>query len=195
MDQDDNSPWQYKPDGGKTPQEPENADIGDDETGGEATVPKSRAAHSVSWEAVEFIEHPHGSTWYGLLVISTAVMAVIVYLISKDIFATVIITLVGVIVGVFAGHKPGQVKYEVSDEGLRLNNKLYKYSDFKSFSVFHEGDLSSATLFPLKRFVPPVTAYFVPADEKKIVEAFGNYLPYEDRQLDAVDRLTRRLRL
>jgi hypothetical protein len=43
--------------------------------------------------------------------------------------------------------------------------------------------------------MPPVAAYFDPADEKKIMETAGNFLPYEDRQLDAIERLARRVRL
>jgi hypothetical protein len=58
-----------------------------------------------------------------------------------------------------------------------------------------EGPLTSANLFPLKRFMPPVTAYFDPKDEEKITNVLGNYLPYEDRKMDGIDRLSRRLRL
>ena len=190
MDQDENSPWQYKPDNGsKTQTEPRNDD--DNPEPG----PRPAASKSVAWQAAEFIEHPHGSGWYAGLAAATAVLAGLVYLTTKDYFATGTIVVVGIIVWVFAGHKPGVAQYEISDSGLSVNGKVYPYGSFKSFAVLREGPLTSVNLFPLKRFMPPVSAYFDPKDEPKITDALGNYLPYEERKLDTIDRLSRRLHL
>jgi hypothetical protein len=189
MQQNENTPWQYKPDNGSASSEaPADSDS-------EAAGPSERAAKNVTWEAVEYLEHRHGSGWYGSLALATALLATIVYLVSKDIFATVIIVVVGGIVWVYAGQKPGQAKYEITSSGVSVNGKLYGYGNYKSFTVVREGDLSSVNLFPLKRLLPPLSAYFDPKDEQKIVEAIGSYLPYENRKLDSIDRLTRRLRL
>jgi hypothetical protein len=189
MNQDENSPWQYKPDNGSTPR-----DTNDSDDSG-APAPKEPLAKSVAWEALEFIDHPHGAGWYTTLALSTIVLAALVYLISKDLIATVIIVVVGVIVGVFAGQKPGQAKYEITDSGMSINGKNYNYKGYKSFAVIREGSLSSVNLFPLKRLTPPLSAYFEPQDEERIINALGNYLPYEDRKLDGIERLSRRLRL
>jgi hypothetical protein len=190
VNQDENSPWQYKPDNGSgAPTEPENDN--------DSPEPAHRhtASKSVAWQAAEFIEHPHGGGWYGALILATLGLAALVYLTTKDFFATGTIVIVGIIVGVFAGHKPSQAQYEISDSGLSVNGKTYPYNSFKSFAVLREGALSSVNLFPLKRFMPSVSAYFDPKDEPKIVDALGNYLPYEERKLDTVDRLSRRLHL
>ena len=61
--------------------------------------------------------------------------------------------------------------------------------------MIDEGALSSVNLIPLKRFLPPVSAYYEDKDEKKITDALGDHLPYEPRKLDMVERLSRRLRL
>ncbi|MGH7157140.1 MAG: hypothetical protein ACREGG_03465, partial [Candidatus Saccharimonadales bacterium] len=150
---------------------------------------------SVSWEASEYIDHPHGAGWYTVLTLITAVLATVIYIAAKDKIATGTIVVVGIIVGVFASHKPGQAKYEITNSGLIINGKIYSYGDFKSFSIIREGALSSVNLLPLKRFMPPVSAYFESGDEDKITDAIGNYLPYDDRKLDAIERLSRRLRL
>jgi hypothetical protein len=130
-----------------------------------------------------------------MLILGTLMLAILVYLIAKDPFATVVIVLVGIIVGIFATQKPKIANYEISDAGISINGKLYSYSNYKSFAVVREGALSSINLFPLKRLMPPLSAYFEPKSEKEIVEAIGEYLPFEDRKLDGVDRLVRRLRL
>jgi hypothetical protein len=189
MNQEENSPWQYKSANGTASK---NSGSTDDSS---VSAPNNVSPKSIAWEASEYIDHPHGLGWYLSLVAVTIGLTVIVYLTSKDKIATGIIVIVGIIVGVFASHKPGQASYEITDNGLNVNSKTYKYSDFKSFAIIHEGALTSVNLLPLKRFMPAVSAYFDPADESKIMGALGSYLPYEERKLDAVERLSRRLRL
>ena len=125
----------------------------------------------------------------------TAALTAAVYLITKDYFATGTIPIVGIIVAVFAGHKPGVATYEITNKGLSVNGKNYAYNQFKSFSVLQEGNLSSLNLFPLKRFMPPVSAYFESTQQDKITNAIGEYLPYEPREMDSIDKLSRRLHL
>lgn len=186
----ENSSWQYKPDGGDSPPP---AGATDDPATLAAPSPSQK---SVSWEASEFIEHHHGAVWYATLAAATGVLAALILLLtSRDKLAAAIIVILGMIVGVFAGQKPRVVRYEITESGLRINDKLYGYGNFKSFSVMREGMLSSVNLFPLKRFMPPVSAFFEPNDEQKITSALGNYLPYEERKMDNIDRLSRRLRL
>jgi len=187
MDQQDNTPFQYNPNG--SPGDAPDAD--------QIAEPRStrEASKNVAWQAPEFIEHPHPSSWYAALVVITAVLAAIVLFSTKDYFATATIVVMGIIVWVFAGHKPGMAEYEITNRGLNINGKHYPFSAYKSFTVLQEGDFNSVNLFPLKRFMPPISAYYKPADEQKITDALGNQLPYEERKMDGVDRLARRLRL
>src|SRR5437868_5766060 len=161
MDTQENSPWQYKPDDGSAPSGANSSD----ESG--TPTPKDQSPKSVAWEAPEYIDHPHGSGWYIMLALGTAGLAALVYLVAKDKIATGTIVVVGIIVGIFAAHKPGRAKYEITDSGLSINGRLYNYGSFKSFAVIREGALSSVNLLPLKRFMPPVSAYFEPDDEEK----------------------------
>jgi len=187
MDQSDNTPFQYNPSGS-----PANAP--DTDPGTEPAVARG-SSKTVSWQAPEFIEHHHPGSWYAGLVVITATLAAIVYLTTKDIFATGTIIVMGVIIWVFAGHKPGLAQYEINNRGLSINGKLYPFSAYKSFTILREGEFSSVNLFPLKRFMPPISAYYVQTDEEKITDALGDRLPYEERPMDGIDRLARRLRL
>ena len=187
MDQQDNTPFQYNPNGsaGDTP---------DADSSPEPAVARG-SSKTVSWQAPEFIEHHHPGSWYAALVVITAALAAVVYLTTKDVFATGTIVVMGAIVWVFAGHKAGLAQYEISGRGLSINGKRYPFSAYKSFTVLQEGDFNSINLFPLKRFMPPISAYYSPADEQKITDMLGDHLPYEERQMDSIDRLARRLRL
>jgi hypothetical protein len=182
--------WQYKSDN-HSDTDPEAYP----ERSGTAPPPSGGSRGTVSWTASEYIEHHHGPGWYMALLWATGAATAGVYFLTKEYFATGVIAVVGIIVAVFASRKPQQIKYELSDSGLRVGQKLYNYNLFKSFSVVKEGGFSSLNLSPLKRFMPPVSAHFETKDEEKIISAISDFLPYEQHKVDQIDRLSRKLRL
>ncbi|MEX2006687.1 MAG: hypothetical protein WD877_00710 [Candidatus Saccharimonadales bacterium] len=149
---------------------------------------------SIAWTASEYIDHTRGASWYSLLVLATVVLTAGVWLMTKDYFATAVVAIVGIIVGIFASKKPRQISYELTSSGLKAGEKFYAYNLFKSFAVIRDGALNSVNLFPAKRFMPPISAYYEPQDEEAIIDAIGQHLPYEERSLDGIDKLSRRLR-
>lgn len=149
---------------------------------------------SVTWTASEYIHHERGASWYALLLVGTAVLAAGIYFLTKDYFATGAIAVVGILVGVFAGRKPRQITYQLTSSGLKIGEKLYGYGLFKSFSIIRGSEASSVSLMPLKKFMPPVDAFFGAADEEKIIDLIGQHLPYEERQQAGIDRLSHKLR-
>jgi hypothetical protein len=179
----------YKSSGATTTDEPKIDDADTDSP----DEPSGR--EPISWTASEYIEHHHGAGWYFALLWGTAAGAAGVYYLTKEYFAAGSIVAVGVIVAVFAGRKPQQIKYELNSSGLRIGEKLYTYGQFKSFSIAREGGFSSLNLQPLKRFMPPVSAHFESKDEDKIVSAISDFLPYQDHKVDQIDKLSRKLRL
>ena len=191
MDNDNNTQWEYKPDGKEVSAAP-------DLPGSVAktdTQPKSSKDTSISWTASEYIDHSRGATWYLALTSGTIVISALVYLATKDYFATGIITVMGVVVGIFSRQKPKQVTYELSGSGLKAGEKVYPFNLFKSFVLIREGALSSVNLIPIKRFMPPLSIYFDPGDGQNIVSLLGNHLPLlEEGGLDAIERLAHRLR-
>ena len=166
----------------------------DDSAAASPAAPKG-SKQSVSWTASEFIEHQRGAGWYAMLFIVTIAVAAGIYFIIHDYFAAGVIVILGIITGVYAGHKPGQTTYEVNRSNLKIGEKTFAYSNFKSFSVIRDGALVSLNLNPLKRFGLTASAYLDPKDEAKVTDIIGQYLPLEDRDVDLFEALTRRLKL
>src|SRR3989344_3506321 len=187
---DDSSSWEYKPDGQNVSQPPELSTSG---AKGRSS-PKLARDTTVTWTASEYINHAKGPAWYLVLIAGTILLAVGIYFITKDYFASGAIAIVGMIVGVFSTHKPNQVSYELSSSGLKAGEKVYPLSLFRSFALIREGVLSSINLIPIKRFMPPLSIYFDPSDEQKIISVLGEHLPLEEGGLDPIERLSRRLR-
>jgi hypothetical protein len=181
------SPWQYKSDNGQLDDEPAEKEP--------KPAQRQRRSNNAQWEAPEFIAHPHGAGWFMELFLITIGLAALTYFLANDAFASVIIVILGIIVGVFATQQPNQAKYEISSDGLSVNGKFYSFSNYKSFTTVDEGAFSSVNLFPIKRFMPPLSVYFDASQAKKITDALGDSLPYEERKLDSIERLTRRLRI
>lgn len=192
MNQEENSPWEYKHDAGEPPAK-EAAPNSDNSSPRDEAKP--RVTKSISWQASEYIEHSRNSGWYIGLIAATAIVALVVYFVTKDYFAAGIVVVLGFVTWAYANRKPRQLNYEISDSGFIVGQKKYSYNTFKFFSIIREGTITSVYLYPVKRFMPPVTAFFNPDDESRITEALGEHMPYEERKLEGIDRLARRLRL
>lgn len=153
------------------------------------------AESSISWTASEYIAHQKSGKWYGLLALGTVLLAALAYFITGgDIVSVVVIVVVAIVFGGYAGRKPKELQYTVGPDGLSIGGKAYSFHDLRSFSVLNEGAFSSISFMPLKRFMPTLSIYYAPDDEDKIVDVLSQYLPFEPREHDTVDRLMRKIR-
>lgn len=152
------------------------------------------SVNAVDWTASEFIDHEKRASWFVGLGVITIVGAVIVYLITRDIIAPVMILVAACLFGVTAGRKPSSLHYHIDNFGIKIGNKMYDYGQFKSFSIIEEGAIDSIYLSPLGRLSPPISLYYPPDQEEQILGTLGNYLPHEQKRHDPVERLMRRIR-
>ena len=148
----------------------------------------------IQWSSAEFIEHEKNSSWYMMFGVATILIAALVFLVTKEILATLIIIFVAATAAFYAS-RPAQTRsYEINEDGVKIDKRQFKYDDFKSFSVVEEGPKDSIWLRPMKKFVPFTIIYFEPKDEEPIIMALSAFLPHEERELDSIDKLTRKLR-
>jgi hypothetical protein len=158
------------------------------------TVQPAQSNGPVRWTASEFIQHDKTAIWYLGLIAGAAILAALIFLLTKDKISTAIIIVVAIVFGIFAGRRPRELEYQVDDSGIHIGQKSYTYADFKSFAIVEEEALESIWLMPLKRFMPIITIYFAPNDGQKIVDTLSSYLPVAEHKLDSVDKLMHRLR-
>jgi hypothetical protein len=158
----------------------------------EAIKPTAKA--SISWSASEYIHHQRGASWYAGLIGLTLGLAVLLFFLTKDVFGAIITLMLGGIVASVAHRQPENVTYQLTSRGLQVGQKEYSYGQFRSFAIVREGQLNSLVFIPLKKLMPPVSAFFQAEDERPIVALVGEHLPMEKRQPDKIDTLTRRLR-
>lgn len=153
----------------------------------------AEASDAISWTASEFIAHSKTFGWYAILGMITVALAVGAFFLA-DLVSAIIVVIVAILFGYMASRKPRELPYIVDSTGVHVDKKLYSYNNFKSFSIIQEEGIESIWLMPLQRFAPGLSIYFSPQEGQKIVNYLGNYLPYEERKLDAVDKLMHRIR-
>lgn len=176
--------WQFKP-------ESEGA-VQSSTTPSDSQIKQSEPI--VSWTASEYIEHKKGLGWYLMLILGAIIITGALYWLTKDIVSSVIVIVLIIVFAVVANRKPRVMEYRLDRNGLAIGNKFYAYVDFKSFTMEEIGPVKNITFLPLKRFMPPISVYFAPQDEPKITNALSQFLPYEQRSPDAVDRFMRSIR-
>ena len=149
---------------------------------------------TITWTASEYILHEKTGSWYLALVLVTAMIAVVLFLITKDVTVVGLALVCGFVFGFYGTRKPKQVSYGLSDKDLVIDSKHYAFREFKSFSVVPEGAFSSIVLWPHKRFAQFTTIYYPLEYEEQITQAIGSHLPLEQHNLDFVEKLARHVR-
>lgn len=163
-------------------------------TGLEQPEPTTEPAQEVTWTASEFIAHEKDSNWYLALAGVSAVIAAIVYLITKDFVSVAVVVVAAILLGVYGARQPRQLEYHLDSHGIDIGSKHYSYADFRSFSVVPQGAFASIEFMPLKRFAPALSIYYAPNDEDKIISLLSNQLPMEAPRRDLVENLMRHIR-
>lgn len=151
-------------------------------------------APTVSWQASEYVHHPKQASWYTGLALGIGVVTAGTYLLTRDWLAPVVIAVMGAAVWSFANKQPRTLSYALDPKGIQVGDKSYPYDQFRSFSIVEEGAMSSILLSPLKRFMPPLSLYYAPDDEEKILTILSLHLPHNQSQPDIIERVSSRLR-
>lgn len=189
----EDSNWQFHAENTQTPQA-QGAPGSSSEQLAPDILPPHDDLHEVTWSASEYVAHEKTALWYLALFGGVVVLVAVIYFITKDMTAVVLIGLIAILFAILAARKPRVLEYNVGPQGITIGHHLYSYHDFKSFGVVTQGAFSSIVLVPLKRFMPSLTVYYPPEDENRIVDALSNYLPFAPVTPDLLDRTMFRIR-
>lgn len=149
----------------------------------------------VRWQANEYIHREKNGVWYVFFAaIVLILMASALFLMHSWTFAVLLPVMAAALI-VYAKRPPRLLSYTLSRQGLHVNDRLYGFSEFKSFAVIKGDDEYSVMLVPVKRFRPGVSVYFPEDAGEAIVDTLAARLPMREAQLDAIDRLIRKLRI
>jgi hypothetical protein len=150
----------------------------------------------VHWSAAEYINEEKNILWFvAFAVVALGLIAIDIFLLHSYTFSALVIVM-AIAVIVFSQRPPRTIDYTLSgDQGLYIGEKLYHFSEFKSFGLIRDRGQHSIMLIPTKRFSPGVSVYFPEEAGEKIVDILGARLPLENLKLDIIDIIVQKLRL
>lgn len=147
------------------------------------------------WQATEYIHHERTGLWYAALGLVVVVFIALAIFVFNSITFAILIPVMLVALVVYVRRPPSILNYTLSRKGLHINDRLYTYDQFKAFGVItHEG-AHSVVLLPRKRFQVSQTVYFPEEVGESLVDMIAARLPMQEVELDAIDKLLKRLRI
>lgn len=150
----------------------------------------------VHWSSSEYIHGEKNIGWFVVFTISVIGLIFFDLFVLKSYSFSVLVIVMAAALIIYSRRSPKLVDYTLSiDQGLYIGEKLYHFSDFKSFGLIKDDDNHSLMLIPIKRFDPGVSVYFPEEVGEKLVDILGARLPMENLKLDIIDVIVRKLRL
>ena len=149
----------------------------------------------ISWVAPEFLQHDKSPMWYlGLLTVTVVLAVSFFFILNRDLFAPIIVTVLGLSFGLAGARKPRDLNYSINNQILSIANRKFNFEDFRSFTVAHEGSSSSLLLMPVKRFSAPLNLYVPDEKLNQVAESISLYLPVENHEPGYIDKFLSRIR-
>lgn len=149
---------------------------------------------AIAWQASESVHRERDMTWYiGIGVVGVIVALIAFFLLKSITFAILVVVMAAALI-FFSMRPPRILSYELSSQGLQINENHYSLHDFRAFGIVQEDALYYVTLLPVKRFAPAVDLYFPQEYGEDIVDLVGSQIPMQTVKPDFVDRFTRFLR-
>lgn len=149
----------------------------------------------VRWQGSEYLHHDQTKLWYIVLAVVTIVLMILAIVLMDSITFALLIPVMAVTLVIYTRRPPAINDYTLSRKGLHINDKLFPYSQFRSFSVVAHNGANAAVLVPRKRFQIAQTVYFPEEVGEAVVDMLAARLPMKEGGLDAIDKLLAKLHL
>jgi hypothetical protein len=156
---------------------------------------KAAGSDLISWVAPEFEQHHKTILWYATLVLGALLISAVIFLFTRDWMSPFFVFGLVLIAWYYARRKPDDKNFSLDVNGLEMGHNYFPLSTFKSFAVDSTTSMvPTIVLYPLRRFMPPLTLA-CPADKlQSILEMLGRSLPVEAHNPTRFDLLMSRIK-
>ncbi len=150
----------------------------------------------VHWSAVEYVNEEKNGLWFVIFtIVVLGLIAVDILLLHAYTFSALVVVMALAVI-VFSRRPARTIDYTLSGaQGIYVGEKLYHFSEFRSFGLVRDHGQHSIMLIPTKRFSPGLSVYFPEEAGEEIVDILGARLPMENLKLDIIDIVVQKLRL
>ena len=163
------------------------------------TSPKSVATDSgpksISWTAPDASKRTYTKAWYLKIGLFFILITAGAYFWLDSIITAVLFIVVYIALIIYTKKSPQTINYQLSHEGIVINDQLYKLEDFSSFGVLADRNSFLVVLLPTKRIATSLNLTCDEKDGERIVDFLGSILPMRDIHENFVDKLIRQIGL
>lgn len=139
-------------------------------------MPTVKNNRVISWQAPEFIMYKKDMKWYVVLIVTGIALSALFYY-ADNVLAMIVVILAVIVMILTANQKPKNKMYKLTKEGLRVDDKSYPMSSFKSFFITYVEDNPNLHFEMTKKFSPPVSVFLNGVEEREITDFIKIYLP------------------
>lgn len=147
------------------------------------------------WSALEYADKEHSTDWFwGLGLITLVGVGICVYF--ENYLLSVLVLVAGVSFAIFSIRKPRIMGYEITDDGVRIQDIFYPFNTLESFWVTTEdteNETPKLILESKKFFIPHITIPINDYDPKTVSDFLIRYLPKVEHHEPFIHILAERL--
>ena len=149
------------------------------------------------WEIPETAQYRRGRLWYAVAIIILLSLVAYALFTANFLFALMVMLFAAII---FMGHTraPLMLNVAITEQGVAINNRLYRYPDLKSFWIIDEPPaVKNLYLEFQSRVRPPLSFHLDIQDCAQIRQTLAQFLAEdgEKREESLTDVLSRLLKL
>lgn len=153
----------------------------------------AKAPEALTWKAHEFAMYRKTFVWFAGLW-GAAGLIVLVMILLKNYTAAALFAIAAFVMSLYGKTQPRVMIFGVSSQGVRIGERLYLYSDLRSFWIFYEkGVRAELSLRSNRALMPYVRAPLGDMNPAKVHAALSRYLPERKHADSAVDALSRHI--
>lgn len=149
----------------------------------------------LSWKAPEFLHYKKSHWWFPLQALATVVL-VVLFVLTNEYIAAIIVVLGAIILYQLAHEEPEVLPVTFTTDGVRFKGHAVRFADLKTFWITETDHVKKLHLQKIERFTLPIVIPLIKQDVDKIRDFLSHYLPETtDMEEDFADKLNRWLRI
>ncbi|MFZ2190491.1 MAG: hypothetical protein WA057_06540 [Candidatus Magasanikiibacteriota bacterium] len=136
------------------------------------------------WTIQEYEQHDRGRLWY-IIMIALGLGFVLIGIFTGNFLFSLIIILAGIIIFLQSNQAPLQVSFKITELGIVIGNRFYKYSEFLDFYIIYQPPRVKTLFLETNSALRPLVR--IPLLDKNPVDVRHSLLEFLTENLEKED--------
>lgn len=148
----------------------------------------------LKWLAEEYEYFKKSSEWFFAVIIISAAISAVSFILDNFLFG-VLLFLSGAAIALYGIKKPRVIEFSITSQGVKIENKLFVYSDLDSFWLHYSPPFYKLlSLKSKKTFMPHISIPLGDADPNTVREILIKFMKEKQCDEPFLENIMKRLR-